>query len=59
MATDQTYGQRAVGLTFNPSGHPEVEAIKIEFAKLIDRMDAWRNAAGRSMKTRARRSSAA
>lgn len=38
----QTFGERAVGLSFNPSGDPEVEACKKGFADLIDQMDKLR-----------------
>jgi hypothetical protein len=38
-----SYGQKAVGLTFNPSGSPEVNANKQGCATLIDQMDALRN----------------
>ncbi len=31
-----TYGQKLVGLTFNPSGDPEVIRVKQFFADLID-----------------------
>jgi len=33
---DLTFGQKAVGLTFNPGGHEGVESIKKNAAKLID-----------------------
>ncbi len=32
-----TYGQKLVGLTFNPSGDPEVIRVKQFFADLIDK----------------------
>lgn len=32
----QTYGQRAVGLDFNPSQNPKVNQIKQLFATIID-----------------------
>lgn len=40
MAAEQslTFGQKAVGLTFNPSGDPTVHACKQAFANLIDMM---------------------
>ena len=38
-----SYGEKAVGLSFNPSADPVVEEIKSGYAKLIDRMDAIRN----------------
>lgn len=31
-----TFGKKAVGLTFNPSGDPDVTLIKQGFADLID-----------------------
>lgn len=38
-----TYGQKAVGLLFNPSGDDAVGQCKQGFADLIDQMDALRN----------------
>lgn len=37
-----TYGQKAVGLTFNPSNDPEVQAVKEAFAEAIDKIQAVR-----------------
>jgi hypothetical protein len=37
-----TYGEKAVGLTFNPSGDPTVHSIKQRFAALIDAMNNLR-----------------
>jgi thiol-disulfide isomerase/thioredoxin len=37
-----TYGQKAVGLTFNPSGDPEVTRIKQFYADIIDTMHELR-----------------
>ena len=34
--TQLTYGQKAVGLTFNPSGDPLVQKLKELFAEIID-----------------------
>lgn len=31
-----TFGEKAVGLTFNPSNDPDVQAVKEAFAKAID-----------------------
>lgn len=42
---DRTYGERAVGLSFNPSGNEDVDAIKVAFARQIDVMDELRNTA--------------
>jgi hypothetical protein len=40
MPTDRemTFGEKAVGLTFNPSGDDEVARIKKDFAAVIDRL---------------------
>lgn len=40
-----TYGEQAVGLTFNPSGDERVREIKQGFADLIDGLDTSRKAA--------------
>ena len=40
---EMSYGEKAVGLTFNPSNNAEVDACKREFAAVIDRMNALRN----------------
>jgi hypothetical protein len=37
-----SYGEKAVGLTFNPSGDPDVEEIKFAYAKIITQMDRLR-----------------
>ena len=38
-----TYGEKAVGLTFNPSNDDAVTQCKAEFARIIDRMNDLRN----------------
>lgn len=38
-----TFGQRAVGLTFNPSGSHEVAVCKQAFAGMIDAMNDFRD----------------
>jgi hypothetical protein len=43
----QTFGQRAVGLNFNPSGDLNVEDCKQAFAREIDRMNIIRQDATR------------
>lgn len=40
--SDLSFGQRAVGVTFNPSSNPAVDACKQEFAAVIDRMHKLR-----------------
>jgi len=37
-----TFGEQAVGLTFNPGGSEDVNACKKEFAAVIDRMEKLR-----------------
>lgn len=34
-----TFGERAVGLTFNPGNSPEVTAVKTAYAALIDQLN--------------------
>lgn len=41
--TALTFGERAVGLTFNPSGDENVLLCKKSFAKIIDNMDSLRS----------------
>jgi hypothetical protein len=41
---DLTYGQKAVGLIFNPSGSDAVGRCKQLFAYTIDQMNDFRNA---------------
>lgn len=46
MTEELTYGEKAVGLTFNPSGNEQVQQIKEAYAKLINllndaRTEAW------------------
>lgn len=38
MTQEQTYGEKAVGLSFNPSGDDAVANCKKEYAVVIDRM---------------------
>ena len=45
-AAPLTFGQNAVGLTFNPAGDPAVTKCKQGFADLIDQMDAFRTREG-------------
>lgn len=42
MSDTLTFGQKAVGLTFNPSGDDAVAQCKQAFADLIDQMDDLR-----------------
>jgi hypothetical protein len=36
---EMTYGEKAVGLTFNPDGNPQVHAIKELYAEMIDALN--------------------
>jgi len=40
---EMTYGEKAVGLAFNPSNEDAVANCKKEFATVIDRMNDLRN----------------
>lgn len=40
---EMTFGERAVGLTFNPSGDDAVAKAKAGFAAVIDQMNDLRN----------------
>lgn len=40
-----TFGEKAVGITFNPSNFPEVESIKRKCADLIDELHSSRELA--------------
>lgn len=40
--TEQTFGQKAVGLSFNPSANPAVDSVKRKHADLIDDMNDLR-----------------
>lgn len=39
-SSEMTYGEKAVGLTFNPSGDSKVQEVKELYAKIIDIMDS-------------------
>jgi len=52
MDRELTYGEKAVGLTSNPSNDPLVQGIKEQFAAIIDSLDAQRNATDNGEKKR-------
>lgn len=52
MSETLTYGQKAVGLTFNPSGDPKVNRAKELYAEIIDALAEARDAAGRGERAR-------
>ncbi len=43
MSEELTYGQKAVGLKFNPSGDSAVDTIKKYYAQIIDDMNSLRS----------------
>ena len=47
-----TYGEKAVGLTFNPSGDAKVQEVKELYAKIIDLCNDLRTEAGQGEKGR-------
>jgi hypothetical protein len=47
-----TFGQKAVGLTFNPSGDTAVAEAKQTIAEAIDQMNDLREKEGRSERAR-------
>lgn len=47
-----TYGEKAVGLTFNPSGDEKVQRVKELYAQIIDLCNELRNEAGPGEKGR-------
>ena len=42
MAQELTYGEKAVGLTFNPGGNEAVTAMKQRYARAIDELNDMR-----------------
>lgn len=47
-----TFGEKAVGLTFNPSNDPLVQGVKEQFAAIIDGLHAQREATDNGDKKR-------
>lgn len=47
-----TFGQKAVGITFNPSNSSEVDRCKQQFANCIDQMHALRSKEDASPETK-------
>lgn len=41
---EPTFGEKAVGITFNPGGHPLVNSFKEKYAELIDALNTAREA---------------
>ncbi len=42
VTRELTFGEKAVGLTFNPSGDDRVHRLKAMYAAIIDELDAMR-----------------
>jgi len=40
---NQSFGQKAVGFSFNPGGNAQVNAIKEQYAAIIDTLNSLRN----------------
>ena len=49
---EMTFGEKAVGLTFNPGGNPKVDEIKKLYAQIIDLCNDLRTEAGQGEKGR-------
>jgi hypothetical protein len=43
MENEMTFGEKAVGLTFNPSNDDDVVRCKTTFALIIDNLNSLRN----------------
>jgi hypothetical protein len=43
VSRPMTYGEKAVGLTFNPSGDEKVNIIKMAYANVIDNLNTMRD----------------
>ena len=52
MDKEITYGEQAVGLTFNPSNDPKVQEVKELYAKIIDICNDLRTETGQGEKGR-------
>lgn len=46
MERELTFGEKAVGLTFNPSNDTDVDAIKRQYAAIIDLLEEVRHTSG-------------
>ena len=49
MDREQTFGEKAVGLSFNPGGNPLVHEIKAKYAAIIDELHGLRRMAQSSL----------
>jgi hypothetical protein len=46
MDKELTFGEKAVGRTFNPGSIPEVDEVKLDFANIIDTLNDMRTESG-------------
>ncbi len=44
MEQELSFGEKAVGRTFNPGGNTQVDSIKVDFANIIDDLNDLREA---------------
>lgn len=49
---EMTFGEKAVGLNFNPGGNPKVDEVKKLYAQIIDICNDLRTEAGQGEKSR-------
>ena len=42
-SSELSFGEKAVGISFNPGGNPEVESCKRNYARIIDDLNDLRN----------------
>lgn len=52
MEKELTFGEKAVGLTFNPSGNEDVLAVKQTYADIITLLNDIREKEGRTERAR-------
>lgn len=52
MDNELTFGEKAVGLSFNPSGDADVNHIKRQFADVIDGLNHLRNSLSASFEVK-------
>jgi hypothetical protein len=43
MTPEQSFGEKACGVSFNPGGHEQVNKIKEAFANVVDILNDYRN----------------
>ena len=48
MEHEPSFGEKAVGRTFNPGGSLEVDSLKVDFANIIDDLNDFREASKNS-----------